>query len=76
MKIYTIYSGNRCQWCEMAKGLLKAKNIDFIEINIDKSPEAKERLLNLGYRTIPVLLLEDECIGAGYEAIEAWTKRV
>lgn len=72
--IYTIYSGAKCQYCEMAKGLLRQNGIKFIEININKSAEAKEKLLNMGFRGIPVLMLDDTCIASNYDDIERWIK--
>ncbi len=73
--MYTIYSGNRCQYCDMAKGLLKAKNIQFIEINIDRNPSAKEFVLNAGHRSVPQLYDDNHThVGSGFEGIEAYLK--
>lgn len=36
-----------------AKALLKNRNIEFEEINIEENPEAREFLINEGLRTMP-----------------------
>ena len=75
--MYTIYSGNRCQYCEMAKGLLKAKGLEFIEVNIDRNPSAKEFVLNEGHRSVPQLYNDLHVhVASGFEGIESYLKRL
>lgn len=72
--MYTIYSANRCQYCEMAKGLLKYAKVQFIEINIDKNAEAKQFILNEGHRAVPQLYFNKDHIASGFEQIENFVK--
>ena len=73
--MYTIYSANRCQYCEMAKGLLKAHNVPFMEVNIDKDEAAKKYIVGNGHREVPQLYLGGEHIASGYGQIETFAKR-
>ena len=74
--MYTIYSANRCQYCEMAKGLLKYAKVQFIEVNIDKNTDAKQFILSEGHRSVPQLYLNKEHIASGFEQIERFSKSV
>lgn len=49
----TVYTKNNCGYCMQAKALLKNRNIEFEEINIEENPEAREFLINEGLRTMP-----------------------
>lgn len=49
----TVYSKNNCPFCVQAKNLLKMKGIEFEEVKIDEVPEAREKLVAEGHRTVP-----------------------
>ena len=49
----TVYSKTVCPYCVQAKNFLKAKGIDFREINIEKDDEAREFIQGEGHRTVP-----------------------
>jgi glutaredoxin len=53
----------------MAKTLLKSKNIEFSEINIEEKPEARDFVINEGHRTMPQIYIDDSSIG-GYDALK------
>lgn len=72
--MFVVYSGNRCQYCEMAKGLLKNRGIEFIEVNIDKNPDAKAFILNEGHRSVPQLYNDTNYVAGGFEGIESFLK--
>lgn len=74
--MYIIYSANRCQFCEMAKGLLRFAKVQFLEENIDKNPEAKAFIIDKGHRSVPQLYLGVEHIASGYEEIERFVKGI
>ncbi len=73
---YTLYTGDRCQFCAMAKGLLNARGLIYVSVNIDKDPVAKDFILNKGHRSIPQLYLNDEHIADGYHGIECFLKEL
>ena len=37
MKKVTMYTGNPCPFCEAAKALLKSKNVEIEELDIERS---------------------------------------
>jgi glutaredoxin 3 len=49
----TVYSKTVCPYCVQAKNFLKAKGIDFREINIEQDDEAREFIQSEGHRTVP-----------------------
>tara|TARA_A200000113_G_scaffold175539_1_gene160722 strand:+ start:226 stop:411 length:186 start_codon:yes stop_codon:yes gene_type:complete len=53
----------------MAKSLLKSKNIQFEEINIEEKPEARDFVINEGHRTMPQIYINDKSIG-GYDQLK------
>jgi glutaredoxin len=59
-----VWSKNQCPYCEQAKSLLKLKNIDYEERNINKE-YTREQLLEAvpNARTVPQIFLDDKLIG-------------
>lgn len=49
----TVYSKNNCPYCVQAKNLLQLKGIEYQEVKIDETPEAREFVLAEGHRTVP-----------------------
>lgn len=47
----------------MAKGLLKAKGEQFYYIDISENEEQKQRLAEMGLKTVPQIWLGDKHIG-------------
>ena len=50
----------------MVKVYLSRKGIAFTELNVSLEPDAKKRLLEMGYRTTPVTVIGDQTI-VGYK---------
>ena len=73
MKKVTMYTGDPCSFCEAAKALLKAKNVEIQELDIWKDPaKAKEMLQRTnGARAIPQIFIEDHYIGGNDKLQEA-----
>jgi glutaredoxin 3 len=61
----TIYSKNRCPFCEQAKALLKNKGIDFEEIKIDENSDAMEFVVGEGHKTVPQIYYNGEIFVEG-----------
>jgi glutaredoxin len=59
-----VWSKNQCPYCDQAKALLKMKNIEFEERNINKD-FTREQLMEAvpTARTVPQIFLDDKLIG-------------
>lgn len=56
-----IYSKKICPKCKLLKFSLKEKNIDFEEVRIDeeKNKDAKEKIANAGFSSLPIVEMPD-----------------
>ena len=63
--MFTIYTQDRCNFCIRAKMLLDSKGEPYEDININENQDAKEKLKELGLKTVPQIWLKEEHIG-GY----------
>jgi glutaredoxin len=59
-----VWSKNGCPFCDQAKNLLKSKNIEFEERNIEKD-WTREQLIEAvpTARTLPQIFLDNQLIG-------------
>jgi glutaredoxin len=59
-----VWSKDHCPYCEMAKNLLKTRNIQFEERKIGEG-WTREQLLEAvpGARTVPQIFIDDKLIG-------------
>lgn len=67
-----IYSTEYCPFCWRAKALLKAKGVDFIEIDVSDDPALREKMVKLagGRRTVPEIFINGRLVG-GYDELRA-----
>ncbi|MGE0172785.1 MAG: glutaredoxin domain-containing protein [Oligoflexales bacterium] len=67
-----LYTTDYCSYCVAAKRLLDQLSIPFQEVRLDNDPETRERLSreNNGYRTVPMIFIDDKFIG-GYTELAA-----
>ena len=67
----TIWSKQSCQFCDMAKNLLKSKGVDFQENKIGEG-YTRDDLLKVvpTARTVPQIFINDKLIG-GYQELKA-----
>lgn len=71
MKTVLIYSRAVCPYCDMAKNLFTAKNIDYIEKNAEENMEEFMLLAEkFSHRTVPMIFIGDEFIG-GFDNLKA-----
>lgn len=60
----TIYSGNRCAYCNAAKRLLDSKSVAYTEINIDEDPALREEMMVRTQRqTVPQVFIGEVHVG-------------
>jgi glutaredoxin-like protein NrdH len=57
-----VYTKENCPGCQQTKRLLHFLRIPYEERRVDVDPEHRERLMALGYRSLPVV--EVEGVGA------------
>jgi len=65
----TIYSKNNCPFCDRAKQLLESKGISYIEVNIEREPEARQLLVDKGLRSVPQIFHGYELIPGGFDGL-------
>ncbi|MBR58430.1 MAG: glutaredoxin [Myxococcales bacterium] len=60
-----VYVTDYCPYCVMAKRLLDARTIPYRVVEIQDDETRQNIVEQTGWRTVPVILLDDELIG-GY----------
>jgi len=65
MKEIVIYTTEYCPYCVQAKQLLKSKDAEYKEINVDTYPEQKAVMIEKanGSRTVPQIFIDDYHVG-------------
>ena len=60
-----VYSGDYCPYCMRAKALLKQRDLEFIEYNVQHEPERRTEMAERapGVRTIPQIFINDKHVG-------------
>ncbi len=60
----TIYTGNRCAYCNAAKRLFDNKNATYVEVNVDEDPALREEMVTRTQRrTVPQIIIGDVHVG-------------
>lgn len=71
MRDVTIYTTDTCPYCIKAKKYLSEKGIEYNEKNVHKDFQAKQELLAMGYRTVPVIVINKrEIVGFDKQKID------
>ncbi len=71
MSEVTVYSTDPCSHCARAKGLLRARGIEFTEINLSRDPAGRVELAGrTGMMTFPQILIDGQLIG-GFTEVKA-----
>jgi glutaredoxin 3 len=69
-----IYTTDSCYYCRVAKSLLDEQDIPYEEINISRTPEMRDVLVEkTGEWTVPQIFIDGEYIGQDDELRE-WLK--
>ena len=60
-----VYSGDYCPYCVRAKSLLKQRDLEFIEYNVQQDPEKRVEMntRSNGGRSIPQIFINDKHVG-------------
>ncbi|HEY5682906.1 MAG TPA: glutaredoxin 3 [Sulfuricaulis sp.] len=67
-----VYSTGACPFCQKAKALLQKRNVPYEEIRIDtdRARLAEFARVTHGARTVPQIVIDDQCIGGFTELTE------
>jgi glutaredoxin 3 len=67
-----VYTTEPCSFCARVKGLLKARGLDFAEVNLSKDPAGRVELASrTGMMTFPQVLVGEEVLGGYFETLSA-----
>lgn len=75
-KNVTIYSKDYCPYCKAAKRILKARGIDYKEIDVESQPEKMaEMIVRSKRRTVPQIFFGDDHIGGHDDLVDFYSRR-
>jgi glutaredoxin 3 len=64
MSRITVYTTVPCAFCARVKGLLRARGLEFSEVNLSKDPEGRVQLAaETGMMTFPQVLIDGTLLG-------------
>jgi glutaredoxin 3 len=71
MSDVVVYTTEPCSFCTRVKGLLKARGVEFAEINLAKDPDGRAELArSTGMLSFPQVIVAGELIG-GFTEVQA-----
>lgn len=59
-KKVTVYSKDGCMQCNFTKSFLEENDIPFESVNITQEPERADEVREMGFQTVPVIVIEGE----------------
>jgi glutaredoxin 3 len=71
MSNITVYTTEPCSFCSRVKGILKAHEVEFSEVNLSRDPEGRVELAKqTGMMTFPQVIVDGELLG-GFTEVQA-----
>ncbi|CAA9516319.1 MAG: hypothetical protein AVDCRST_MAG17-2304 [uncultured Solirubrobacterales bacterium] len=68
----TVYTTEPCGFCTQAKALLRARGVEFDEVNLARDADGRARLVaTTGQMTFPQILVGERSLGGFRELLEA-----
>ena len=68
----TVYTTEPCSFCARVKALLKARGLEYSEVNLSKDPAGRVELASrTGMMTFPQVLVGERVIGGFNETLSA-----
>jgi glutaredoxin-like protein NrdH len=64
--VITVYSKPACMACKMSATVLEKSDVVFDYINTEENDEARDFVEGLGYRTLPVVYVNEEVHWSGF----------
>lgn len=72
----TIYTKDYCPYCKAAKQILRAKGLEYTEIDVLQQPEKLQEMLDRSQRqTVPQIFFDDQHIGGYTDLVEYYRPR-
>jgi len=72
MKEITLYTTDRCAFCERTKVLLRRRGLTYTEVNLARDADGRAQLAaRTGLMTFPQVLIDDELLGGYTETAAA-----
>ncbi|HHW55327.1 MAG: glutaredoxin family protein [bacterium] len=66
-----IYTTPTCPYCDKVKEFLSQKGLVFEEVDVASDPQARQELIQKGYRGVPVTVIgEEEILGFDVAKLE------
>lgn len=71
MSQVTVYTTDPCSFCTRVKGLLRARGVEFAEINLAKDPDGRAALAReTGMLSFPQVIVDGQLLG-GFTEVQA-----
>jgi glutaredoxin 3 len=71
MSDVVVYTTEPCPYCTRVKGLLKARGVEFSEVNLSKDTEGRVELAQrTGMMTFPQVIVDGQLVG-GFTEVQA-----
>lgn len=64
-----VYSKPNCQFCDMSKQLLESRGVAYESIDITQDPDARQMLVDAGFRSVPQIYNGTQHIPGGYQGL-------
>ena len=64
-----VYSNTNCQFCDMSKQLLESRGVAYESIDISQDPDARQMLVDAGFRSVPQIYNGTTHIPGGYQGL-------
>jgi glutaredoxin 3 len=72
MSDVVVYTTDPCSFCVRVKQLLKARGIEYTEINLARDPAGRAELVErTGMMSFPQVVIRDEVLGGFQETVRA-----
>ena len=72
MKEIVVYTTEPCSFCGRVKQLLKARGIEYTEVNLARDPAGRAELVEkTGMMSFPQVVIEGEVLGGFQETLRA-----
>jgi glutaredoxin len=68
-KMIKVYGKPQCPFCDQAKALLESRDVAYEYIDITQVPDARQMLVEAGFRSVPQIYRGTTHIPGGYQGL-------